>query len=486
MFTLVIEDRHGRVADEYTFDGGEFFIGRRRQCDIILPSENVSRKHARLFTRRGRCHVEDLGSANGVFLHGRRIKGETPIGGSAQIKVGDFYLHIESSPSSTTLTDGLDYVRLHGRNLGAAGRTYRLTSRVNLVGRGRDCSVTIIDASVSRIHAKLTADVDGAIHVEDLKSANGTYLNDVAIEHGTLADNDVLRIGNVELRVEIGDPMSRTGVTSQHQPGIALSDIPEPPAPDRPGRVGPVTFWASVGALLLAFVPLGAVLLAAPEPHLPPTPPPEAAAPTPAEPPENSISDEEGPAEQEPADQEPASEGSATPEPTSAEKKSPTADSDAEEARSPTPPEGGDEREAAGATRLEERDWKAAISVYAELLAEAPLNEEHARLHNLALIELHNQTLLESARESRKARLYGDALESLHEVTENSAYRPEADAAIGEILTKKFDTIARARKQCNRRRLQACHDLFTDALALDPSDSLVKHQRELVAARLKR
>ena len=29
MFTLIIEDKYGRIADEYTFDEGDFVIGRR-------------------------------------------------------------------------------------------------------------------------------------------------------------------------------------------------------------------------------------------------------------------------------------------------------------------------------------------------------------------------------------------------------------------------------------------------------------------------
>ena len=67
MFTLTIEDKHGGVADEYSFEEGEFLIGRSHGADIILPSDNVSRRHARLYTVDGRCYLEDLGSASGVF-----------------------------------------------------------------------------------------------------------------------------------------------------------------------------------------------------------------------------------------------------------------------------------------------------------------------------------------------------------------------------------------------------------------------------------
>ena len=63
MFTLIIEDKHGGIADEYSFEEGEFYIGRSHTSDIILPSDNVSRRHARLYTGDGgspRCG-NDLG-----------------------------------------------------------------------------------------------------------------------------------------------------------------------------------------------------------------------------------------------------------------------------------------------------------------------------------------------------------------------------------------------------------------------------------------
>jgi len=432
-----------------------------------------------------------------VFLNGRRIHGETPIGDSAQIKVGDFYLHVESSPSSATPSKGLDFVRLHGRNLGAVGRTYRLTSRVNLVGRGRDCSVTIIDASVSRIHSKLTVDVDGTVHVEDLKSANGTYLNDQPVEHATLADNDILRIGNVELRVEFVDPMTVTGVTSQHSGGVALSDIPAPPSAGRPGRVSPLAFWSSMGTLLIAFVILGAVVLSPPPPgpslkaRVPTTRPDSAAPNDPSDERNTSVENgvgnpvvEEAPlappleSPSEPSDPSKLVEDSLD-EPEDAEKTSVAAGGEDAPADALSPEE-------VGTGYLANREWKPAIALFSRLLAVNPLDESLGRHHNRAILELHNQSLVDSATEKRAAHLHGDALTNLHEITEGSVYRAEADATILQMLGKKHDTLQRARSQCRRLRLQACHDLYTDAHVLDPSDSLVKHERAQVAARLKR
>ena len=118
---------HGGVADEYSFEEGEFLIGRSHGADIILPSDNVSRRHARLYTVDGRCYLEDLGSANGVFVNGRRIHEVHEIESSAQVRVGDYYLHVKSDASSASNEDRV-HCKLRGRNLSVADSTARSTA----------------------------------------------------------------------------------------------------------------------------------------------------------------------------------------------------------------------------------------------------------------------------------------------------------------------------------------------------------------------
>lgn len=204
MFVLTIEDKSGAVADEFSFDCADLSIGRSRDCDIVLPSNNVSRNHARIFTEGHRCFVEDVESCNGLYVDGRRLEGRTELGPSAQVKVGDFYLHLTRTDESPDRNSPSVRLRLKGKNLGVAGREYALTREVNLIGRGRDASTTIIDSSVSRIHAKIWIDEAG-IRVEDLKSANGTFVNDeTTFPGGTpVQRGDRLRFGNVEFEVEI-------------------------------------------------------------------------------------------------------------------------------------------------------------------------------------------------------------------------------------------------------------------------------------------
>ncbi len=52
---------------------GEFVIGRGSSCLVQLKDEVVSRSHCRVFWEQGRWWIEDLKSANGLFLDAQRI-----------------------------------------------------------------------------------------------------------------------------------------------------------------------------------------------------------------------------------------------------------------------------------------------------------------------------------------------------------------------------------------------------------------------------
>ncbi len=215
MFTLIIEDSAGAIAEEYQFSEGEFIIGRGTGNDIILPSDNVSRKHARLFTQAGKIYVEDLGSSNGIFINGKRAHKVTEVALGAQVKVGDFYLHIDGGDvgRASRSDDGTEHAqgpagseifgRLVGTNGPVQGKPFDLTRSVNLVGRGKDCAITVVDASISRVHAKVLRHEDGTLHVEDLKSSNGSYINDQRVTHGAFSHGDRIRFGNVEFICEM-------------------------------------------------------------------------------------------------------------------------------------------------------------------------------------------------------------------------------------------------------------------------------------------
>jgi pSer/pThr/pTyr-binding forkhead associated (FHA) protein len=57
-------------------------IGRAPECDVSIPSEEISRRHAQVKPTQDGLMVEDLGSANGTFINGQRVQ-------SGLLKAGD-------------------------------------------------------------------------------------------------------------------------------------------------------------------------------------------------------------------------------------------------------------------------------------------------------------------------------------------------------------------------------------------------------------
>ena len=80
--------------------------------------------------------------------------------------------------------------------------TFRLPAgAIKTVGRASRADFILDVALVSRVHCRLTAG-DDQLEVVDLKSTNGTFVNDKRIEKARLATGDRLRVGRVELTVE--------------------------------------------------------------------------------------------------------------------------------------------------------------------------------------------------------------------------------------------------------------------------------------------
>lgn len=200
-FILLVRDRFGTLISEHTFGVGQVTIGRAKDCDIVLPAENVSRRHATLFVVSGQVFLEDNNSANGTFLNGQPVVQRTLVPEGATIKIGDFTLLL-SSPSHPSL-DTRSFLRLVGKNLGYKGQVFDLNKPMVLVGRGVDAGFVIVDPSVSRIHARIICRPNSPPLVEDLRSANGTFVNGTRIKIKELQPGDTVRFGNVEFEVEL-------------------------------------------------------------------------------------------------------------------------------------------------------------------------------------------------------------------------------------------------------------------------------------------
>ncbi|MEQ9069854.1 Oxoglutarate dehydrogenase inhibitor [Gimesia chilikensis] len=81
------------------------------------------------------------------------------------------------------------------------GKTLKLPPREVTLGRDPECEIRIPDPDVSRKHCQFSTR-EGTLYVVDLKSRNGTYVNDRVIQTETpLQPGDQLRVGPMLLEL---------------------------------------------------------------------------------------------------------------------------------------------------------------------------------------------------------------------------------------------------------------------------------------------
>lgn len=84
-----------------------------------------------------------------------------------------------------------------------SNRTHAVRRGSTIIGRGTACDFRLPDTGVSRQHAEITWDGRDAVLV-DLRSTNGTLVNDTPVENWLLADGDVISMGHSVIEVRIG------------------------------------------------------------------------------------------------------------------------------------------------------------------------------------------------------------------------------------------------------------------------------------------
>jgi diguanylate cyclase (GGDEF)-like protein len=106
----------------------------------------------------------------------------------------------DRSEIDSTLRDATERTRaylvvLAGSNV---GEMFRVEEGENVLGRGMASTIRLNDDGVSRKHALLVQKA-GAVHIQDLKSANGTLVNGVQIDREALHDGDKIRLGSTTI-----------------------------------------------------------------------------------------------------------------------------------------------------------------------------------------------------------------------------------------------------------------------------------------------
>lgn len=94
------ERREFPVTEETTV------LGRRPECDLRIPTNDVSRQHCQLLLTDDELLVKDLGSSNGTYVNGKRIA-ETKLSAGDRLVVGPvvFVVQVDGEPAKISPSD---------------------------------------------------------------------------------------------------------------------------------------------------------------------------------------------------------------------------------------------------------------------------------------------------------------------------------------------------------------------------------------------
>jgi pSer/pThr/pTyr-binding forkhead associated (FHA) protein len=84
-------------------------VGRHDDCQLRIKSSQVSRRHCELFEKKGHLVVKDLGSSNGTFVNGEKVKEQRVLESGDELTIGQVKLRVTkigetSVPSSPRQT----------------------------------------------------------------------------------------------------------------------------------------------------------------------------------------------------------------------------------------------------------------------------------------------------------------------------------------------------------------------------------------------
>lgn len=240
-------------------------IGRRQDCDIVLPMPQVSRRHARLDRHDDAWSVTDLGSRNGLEAAGRRVE-------HLRVRRGD-HVCIPSAQGDLVLTvllaeDLRGRPEVAGIPVQGGGRGQTLTVDLRdrptwTVGRSKDCDIVIEGEGVSRRHARVTHGREG-VAIQDLDSKNGIRQGGRRVRQALLGPGDIVKIGSARLSAR-GSRLTIEGVPASVPPQVERQE-PSTVGGNLLARVGKVVAVLAAVALVLGFTAYVSVAAELPDP----------------------------------------------------------------------------------------------------------------------------------------------------------------------------------------------------------------------------
>jgi sigma-B regulation protein RsbU (phosphoserine phosphatase) len=92
---------------QFLLDQDVMVLGRQTDSGICLESQAVSRHHARILRVDSNFFVEDMGSSNGTYINGSRIRDRVPLTEKDTLQIGPYIFGLRVPPAPVVADEGL-------------------------------------------------------------------------------------------------------------------------------------------------------------------------------------------------------------------------------------------------------------------------------------------------------------------------------------------------------------------------------------------
>ena len=247
---------------------GECIVGSAPDCQIMLAAPGIAGRHCALLVRGEQASVRALEAAAVIVLNGRQIIADAPFKAGDLLLFGKVGCRVVASekaapapprrppsPSPPEDDNGRTRVRaalpkfvMRGVSGPTFGKTFGVVGTLTL-GRSTECDVSIASDEISRHHAKLQVVPDGVM-VEDMGSANGTFVNNQRVHGGTLMKpGDELRLDTVRFMLMSPEQMGPSAAMQRSEAPTVV--VAQPKAASGGGM------WIVAGLVVVGVIVVG-------------------------------------------------------------------------------------------------------------------------------------------------------------------------------------------------------------------------------------
>jgi pSer/pThr/pTyr-binding forkhead associated (FHA) protein len=215
MLKIVFADQR---FEAYWLTDKQVAIGSGDDNQLTLNDPSVSPRHARIVATSDGFVIKDNGSHLGTFVNGEPVA-QAKVAAGDVVRLGEIKFTLEDPMAGLDgMKSGMRSWSLVACSNFLSGQEFALpgsndgSTRLTL-GRGKDCDLVFPGTHLSRQHLAITLHDDHLV-LEDLNSANGSFINETRIQVGKALPGDKIRLDVYTFKV-LGPNLSEPRVLIQ-------------------------------------------------------------------------------------------------------------------------------------------------------------------------------------------------------------------------------------------------------------------------------